>query len=207
VAKDPPASVVVHSAAGRAGYSGTTITLRFRISPMDLDASVSAMNPPRIQGLCPLIQVFDMPTSLAFYRDLLGFGVVQQAPSGDPCDWAWLARDGAELMLNTMFESDARPPTPDRARIGTHADMCLYIGAPDIEAMYEYLKKRGVEVDPPLVSPYGMKQLSLKDPDGYGICFQWRAPEPGGSRERADSASDPCSTPSAVRCTQRPHLT
>lgn len=38
------------------------------------------MKPPAIQGLCPLMQVFDMPTSLAFYRDLLGFQVVQQAP-------------------------------------------------------------------------------------------------------------------------------
>jgi hypothetical protein len=23
------------------------------------------------------------------------------------------------------------------------------------------------------VPPYGMKQMSLRDPDGYGICFQW----------------------------------
>jgi len=57
--------------------------------------------PPKIQGLCPLIQVFDMPRSLAFYRDLLGFEVVQQAPSGDNCNWAWLKLEGAELMLNT----------------------------------------------------------------------------------------------------------
>ncbi|MBX3734499.1 MAG: VOC family protein [Verrucomicrobiae bacterium] len=136
------------------------------------------MNPPAIQGLCPLMQVFDMPTSLAFYRDLLGFQIVQQAPPGDRCDWAWLARDGAELMLNTMHEADARPTTQDCARMMAHGDTALFIGAPDVEAMYEYLRARGVVVDPPVVRPYGMKQLSLKDPDGYGICFQWRAAEP-----------------------------
>jgi hypothetical protein len=25
------------------------------------------------------------------------------------------------------------------------------------------------------VAPYGMKQMSLRDPDGYGLCFQWEA--------------------------------
>ncbi len=137
------------------------------------------MKPPGIQGLCPLIQVFDMPTSLAFYRDLLGFKVVQQAPPGDRCDWAWLARDGAELMLNTMFEADARPPAPDGARVVAHGDTGLFIGAPDVDAMYEYLRACKVRVEPPVVRPYGMKQLYLRDPDGYGICFQWRVAEPG----------------------------
>ena len=29
--------------------------------------------PIAIRGLCPLLQVFDMPTSLRLYRDVLGF--------------------------------------------------------------------------------------------------------------------------------------
>jgi glyoxylase I family protein len=28
-------------------------------------------------------------------------------------------------------------------------------------------------VKPPLVAPYGMKQLNLSDPDGYALCLQW----------------------------------
>ena len=31
-------------------------------------------------GLTPLISVFDMPKSLAFYRDVLGFEVVSASP-------------------------------------------------------------------------------------------------------------------------------
>lgn len=118
-----------------------------------------------------------MPTSLAFYRDLLGFEIVQQAPPGDQCDWAWLTRDGAELMINTMFEADARPPAPDPSRVAAHGDTGLFIGAPDVDAMYEYLRAREVKVEPPVVRHYGMKQLYLRDPDGYGICFQWRVAE------------------------------
>ncbi len=33
-----------------------------------------------IRGLAPLLQVYDMPTSVRFYRDLLGFEVVMTSP-------------------------------------------------------------------------------------------------------------------------------
>ena len=32
-----------------------------------------------------------------------------------------------------------------------------------------------VATQEPRVAPYGMKQLYLSDPDGYNLCFQWRA--------------------------------
>lgn len=133
---------------------------------------------PEIRGLCPLLQVFDMPRSLAFYRDLLGFEVVEWAPPGDSCDWAWLRRGRAEIMLNTQFEGPERPAFPAPDRKTAHGDTCLFLGTPELDAMYAYLRSRGIPVDPPVVRPYGMKQLSLQDPDGYGICFQWSVARP-----------------------------
>lgn len=118
--------------------------------------------PPKIQGLCPLIQMFDMPVSLAFYRDLLGFEVVQQAPSGDQCGWAWLKLGDAELMLNTRYEADERPTAPDPARIVAHDDTCFYFGAPDVDAMYGYLREKDIDVSQPAVAPYGMKHAVFK---------------------------------------------
>jgi catechol 2,3-dioxygenase-like lactoylglutathione lyase family enzyme len=35
-----------------------------------------------IRGMAPLLQVFDMPTSIAFYRDVLGFEVVTTSKPG-----------------------------------------------------------------------------------------------------------------------------
>lgn len=129
-----------------------------------------------MHGLCPLIQVFDMPTSLRFYRDLLGFTIHSSSPprSPDDCDWAWLRLKDAELMLNTAYEHDSRPPAPDPARIAAHGDTCLYIGCPDVDSAYQQLRAQGLAVNEPTIAPYGMKQLYLKDPDGYQICLQWR---------------------------------
>jgi glyoxylase I family protein len=126
----------------------------------------------RIGGLCPLLQVFDMPTSIRFYRDALGFEVVSPVPDGDECDWALLRLNGSELMLNTAYESYARPTAADPARIAAHGDTALFFDCADVDAACAYLRGKGVDVSDPVVQGYGMKQLYLKDPDGYEICFQ-----------------------------------
>jgi catechol 2,3-dioxygenase-like lactoylglutathione lyase family enzyme len=131
----------------------------------------------KVQGLCPLLQVFDMPTAVHFYRDLLGFEIVDHSPprSPDDFDWCWLRLNDAELMLNTAYEFDSRPSTPDPARLAAHDVTSLFIGCPDVEEAYRQLRAQGLDIKEPKIAPYGMKQLYLKDPDGYGLCFQWKA--------------------------------
>ena len=130
----------------------------------------------RIGGFATLLQVFDMPASLAFYRDVLGFEVVSDTPDDGSCDWVMLKRHESELMLNTAYEADARPSAPDPARIAAHADTALFFDCEDLDAAYAYLQQRGVAANPPVVTDYGMKQLYLKDPDGYDICLQHPMP-------------------------------
>jgi glyoxylase I family protein len=135
--------------------------------------------PIDIQGLAPLIQVFDMPTAIRFYRDLLGFEVVGASPklsdNADDVNWSMLRLNGVTIMLNTAYEPEDRPAVPEPGRFGGHDDTGLYFGCPDVDAAYRYLTERGLALKPPVVTYYGMRQLSLKDPDGYHICLQWEA--------------------------------
>ena len=124
-----------------------------------------------VRGLCPLIKVFSMPRALAFYRDILGFEVVSDSGDGDDSSWVWLRLNDADLMLNDQYEPGDVPPSPPPGRQEWHQDTCLYFGA-DPDAVYEYLKYKGIELDPPKNAPYGMRQLYLSDPDGYNLCFQ-----------------------------------
>jgi glyoxylase I family protein len=129
-----------------------------------------------IRGMAPLLQVFDMPTSIAFYRDVRGFELENTSqPRGEHFDWARLKLNGVELMLNTAYEEVARPPAPDPARIAAHQDTAIYFGCPDVDAAYAHLRARAVAVNEPKVAPYGMKQFYVSDPDGYNLCFQWPA--------------------------------
>ena len=133
--------------------------------------------PLHLTGLVPLLQVFDMPESISFYRDLLGFEIVSHSPEIEASEgryfhWAWLRSGGAEVMLNTAYDAGERPSSREAPRWRGHEDTGLFIGCPDIVGAYDYLRSKGLAVDRPVVAPYGMKQLYVRDPDGYSLCFQ-----------------------------------
>ena len=128
-----------------------------------------------VKRMTPLLQVFDMPTAIAFYRDALGFEVVQSSTPGDDCDWVMLKLNDEYLMLNTAYEREFRPPAPDPKFKAAHRDTTLYFGAPDVEAAYKHLVAAGLPVKPPTMTGYGFKAVVVDDPDGYGLCFQWPA--------------------------------
>jgi catechol 2,3-dioxygenase-like lactoylglutathione lyase family enzyme len=134
--------------------------------------------PGDVRGLTPLLSVYDMPTSVSFYRDLLGFKVAMNSPPVEEVmfHWCMLRLGGAELMLNTEYEFNSeRPAQREPILTEAHGKVCLYIGCPDVDAAYEELKNKVTTIKKPFVTHYGMKQMYLSDPDGYGLCFQWDA--------------------------------
>ena len=129
-----------------------------------------------LRGLAPLLYVFDMRTSLHFYRDQLGFELIgtDNNPRGD-FDWVLLRLGTVEIMLQAQYGAQARPPQPDPARRKSHGDTEIYFACPDVDATHEYLARQGVEAEKPFIAHYGFKRFSLEDPDGYRLCFHWRA--------------------------------
>jgi uncharacterized glyoxalase superfamily protein PhnB len=128
-----------------------------------------------LTGMTPLIQVFNMPRALGFYRDVLGFEVISDSGNGDDSSWVWLRLNGIDLMLNDQYEPGHVPDAAPAERTRWHDDTCLYFGCDDPDAVYHFLRSKSIKCNPPKVAPYGMKQLNLQDPDGYAICFQCRA--------------------------------
>jgi glyoxylase I family protein len=132
-----------------------------------------------IRGLCPLLQVFDMPLSVRFYCELLGFEISSRSPTYavengvELFHWVLLRRGDMELMLNTAYDEGERPASPQPERVANHWDTGLFFGCPDVDAAYEQVKSYGVSCAPPKNAWYGMRQLSFRDPDGYGITLQW----------------------------------
>ncbi len=128
-----------------------------------------------LRGMAPLLQVFDMPASLRFYCDVLGFEVIGCAGEAPNCGWALLKFGDTELMLNTAYEDDARPASPDPARMAAHEDTTLYFGCPDLHGLHAHLRSRGIAAEPPARTGYGFDAVGVRDPDGYGLCFFWPA--------------------------------
>lgn len=77
-----------------------------------------AMESKPLELTAPLLQFFDMPTSVKFYRDVLGFERVGNSPivhrpQADYLHWCMLRRGNTTIMLNTAYDEGERPPAPN----------------------------------------------------------------------------------------------
>ena len=110
-----------------------------------------------VNGVAPLVQVFDMKKSIHFYRDQLGFTLTGKSASfsDDPDDvgWCMLELGPACVMLNTAYDPGRsshprQDATPDAARWSGHQDTCLYFGHPDVNAAYQHIARPGPHAQP-----------------------------------------------------------
>jgi hypothetical protein len=49
--------------------------------------------------------------------------------------------------------------------------MLNFFGREELDAAYRHLRANELEVYETKIAPYGMKQLWITDPVGYGLCF------------------------------------
>lgn len=119
----------------------------------------------RVEQLWPLFRVRDMATSMTFYCDRLGFERVGEARDDDGgIYWCRVERDGASIMLQRE-DDDAAPAAARDA---------FYLVCDDVDAIFEELTARGLELEEPTVAFYGMKQLHVPEPDGRELVFESR---------------------------------
>ena len=118
-----------------------------------------------LHELIPLIFVEDIDSSVAFYRDKLGFGMAEKWERDGKLAWCRLQRGGSAVMLEQACDEDG--PTESRGR-----GVGFFFLCDDADVMHAELCAIGLRIAPPKIAFYGMKQLFLKDPDGYELCFQ-----------------------------------
>lgn len=131
---------------------------------------------PTISGISPVFIVADVPATLAFYRDMLGFEVTFRGPTPDDEFFGIVRRDGATIMFKSLGAIvDGRDvlvePHPN---FGRQPAFCLdaFVDVPDPDALAAELASRGVPFAAPLAdSDDGLRGFVIKDRDGYGLFF------------------------------------
>jgi glyoxylase I family protein len=130
-----------------------------------------------VNDLCTLMSVWDMPTTVRFYRELLGFEIETRSPTYAVEDgeelfhWCTMRAGDLAIMLNTEYDEGERPaerPREVEERFGTW----FYYGCRDIDGAYATLQAAGVACQPPSIAAYGFRVVSFRDPDGRGITLQ-----------------------------------
>jgi catechol 2,3-dioxygenase-like lactoylglutathione lyase family enzyme len=102
-----------------------------------------------------------MPATIRFYTDVLGFRLHSSWPEADPC-WCDLARDRVSIMFYTQDPHDTGP---------THMTGRLYLRTDDVMSIYHAVKDHAEVFEGPEVHFYGMKEIAIRDPNGYTIVF------------------------------------
>lgn len=123
-----------------------------------------------IGGVSPLFIVRDVPTTLAFYRDTLGFEITFQGPEPDDIFFGIVERGRAMLM----FKSIDVEPVPNYTRDIGHgiARWDAYFYVPDPDNLAVEFDSRGVEFFLPLANnDDGLRGFEIKDADGYILYF------------------------------------
>ena len=120
---------------------------------------------PRVTSFAPQFLVDDLERSIAYYNKL-GFAF------SEPWDgfYAIGALNGLELHLKEAPKNQAERRW---RRDNEHLDAAA--GVDGIDAFYEQCVANGVAILKPLaVTPWGMKDFYIEDPDGYVISFGGR---------------------------------
>ena len=127
-----------------------------------------------ISTLTPNLMVDDMPATLAFYRDILGFEVADTAPPEGAPVWAQLRSGGASVMLQTR--ASLSEELPDFREQPISATQTLFITVDDEmthDALYQRAHDAGAVIKQPYTTPYGAREFCLRDPEGYLLALAW----------------------------------
>ena len=116
-------------------------------------------NARQLVAFAAVFTVSDVGASLTFYLERLGFHECFRL--GDPPSYAIVECDAVSLHL--------MPAGQDSRGLGRSS---VYVFAADVDALHEALLAAGCPIDSaPADYDYGMREMSVRDPDGNQITF------------------------------------
>jgi uncharacterized glyoxalase superfamily protein PhnB len=123
--------------------------------------------------LTPVLIVESIENSLPFWIDRMGFQKTVDVPEGDVLGFAILARDGAELMMQTV--ASIRKDEPKLAPASTAGpDLCpLFVEVDDFEDVRRRLAGYPIRMAERKTF-YGMVEIGVTDPGGHTVVFAAR---------------------------------
>src|SRR5437588_1326946 len=128
------------------------------------------MTRAEISGISPFFIVTHVPTSLAFYRDQLGFQITFQGPDPDDIFFGIVRRDAAMIILKDIGVDPVPNYTRDIKKGIARWDAYLHV--PDPDALAAEFSSRNVEFFQPLKDDDdGLRGFEIKDVDGYMLFF------------------------------------
>jgi len=133
-------------------------------------AKPAAIAPPssgdRLTFNHAMIYAKDVSRSLGFYRDLLGFKVVDEFQHDGILLYARLRAPGGDGTIALHLASPGSSITSDGVR--------LYFEIRDVDGFCRKLQAKGLYIpQTPRMMPWGWRHVYINDPDGHEISLYW----------------------------------
>ena len=128
------------------------------------------MSQAEISGISPFFIVSNVPSSLSFYRDRLGFEIALQGPDPEDIFFGIVRRGRAQILLKDVGVA----PVPNYTRDINQgiARWDAFVHVPDPDALAAEFASRNVEFFEPLKdTDDGLRGFEVKDADGYLLFF------------------------------------
>lgn len=107
----------------------------------------------------PVLRVADYPAARAFWRDILGFKVMEEA--GDPITgFGIYRRDDARVFLIAWNGPEAE-----------YAHWRAYFHTDNLDDITDALDAAGAAYKGPTTTEYSMREVEVTDPSGNCVCF------------------------------------
>lgn len=121
----------------------------------------------RLRGTSPKLTVSDLPASIRWYTEILGFIVGDEWRDGGALKGVQLKAGAAEWLLDQDDFAKGR----DRKKGEGVRFYCRTIQ--DVGHIAERVSAHGGHLDEgPAATPWGTRSISLTDPDGYKITLE-----------------------------------
>jgi len=128
------------------------------------------MTQAEVSGISPFFIVRHVPTSLAFYRDRLGFEIAYEGPEPDDIFFGIVRRGRAQILMKAIGVDPVPNYTRDVKKGIVRWD--AFVIVPDPDALAAEYASRNVEFFGPLKDTHdGLRGFEVKDADGYLLFF------------------------------------
>jgi len=119
----------------------------------------------KLDAIAPVFLVDDVRRAAEFYRDRFGFELGDYF--GEPPEFTIVRRDSVRIALRRAGEKHGgsnRKWKPDA--------IDAYVWVSDIDALYRQFVANNASVsDPPELQEYGIREIWVRDLDGYVLTF------------------------------------
>ena len=128
-----------------------------------------------MRGPVLILATEDISRAIDYYRDTLGFELANAMPEDEPT-WCLLKRDDVRIMFlgpheHGDEEDDGHDHDEDHDHEHAPGVSSLYFYPDNVDNLWDQLKDK-VKVEVPLQdTDYGMRDFTIRDPNGYALNF------------------------------------